>query len=265
MMRFLAVDDEPRALRDICETLGEAVANCELASFTSPAKALEYGESNPIDVAFLDIEMGRISGLALAKKLKDLNPDIHIIFVTSYEKYAVDAFRIHATGYLMKPVRAEDIQRELTFIYGSNPTETCSKIRVQTFGGFDVFVDGKPLIFKRAKAKELLAYLIDRRGNSVTTGEACAILWEDAVDDKGQKSYFRTVVTDLRATLRSVEIEDILIKGFNHIAVDANRLDCDYYRFLEGDPQAVNSYRRDYLPSYSWAEFSLGVLESCLH
>ncbi len=258
-MRFLAVDDEPRALKDICEALKEAVSDCELASFSSPAKALEYGETNPLDVAFLDIEMGRVNGLVLAKKLKDIQPDIHIIFVTSYEKYAVDAFRIHATGYLMKPVRAADIQRELTFLYGEQG-ET-KKLHVQTFGGFDVFSDGKPLLFKRAKAKELLAYLIDRRGNSVTTGEACAVLWEDAMDDVGQKSYFRTLVTDLRSTLRLAGAEDVLVKGFNRLAIDPARLDCDSYRFQEGDPQAINSYRRDYLPNYSWAEFTIGVFE----
>lgn len=262
MMRFLAVDDEPRALRDICETLGEAVANCELASFTSPAKALEYGESNPIDVAFLDIEMGRISGLVLAKKLKDLNPDIHIIFVTSYEKYAVDAFRIHATGYLMKPVRAEDIQRELTFIYGSNPTEQCSKIRVQTFGGFDIYVNDEALSFKRSKAKELLAYLVDRRGLSITTREACDILFEDGTYDTSRKNYFQTIIAELQSVLKNAGAEHILLKKRNSFAVDTKAFECDSYRFMEGDPIAVNNYRRDYMTCYSWAVFTMGIMES---
>ena len=169
-MTYIAVDDEPFALEDIADALREAVPEVALHSFTSPGRALEYAESAPVDVAFLDIELGSMSGLVLAKKLKDLCPEIHIIFVTSHEQYAVKAFQLHATGYLMKPATAEDIRRELTFLYGES--ETRRRICVQTFGGFEVYVDGTALSFGRAKAKELLAYLVDRRGAGVTTREA---------------------------------------------------------------------------------------------
>ena len=70
------------------------------------------------------------------------------------------------------------------------------------FGGFEVYVDGTALSFGRAKAKELLAYFVDRRGAGVTTREACAVLWEDAPYDTARKNYFQTVVADLRASLR---------------------------------------------------------------
>ncbi|MDD3252148.1 MAG: response regulator [Lachnospiraceae bacterium] len=261
-MNYIIVDDEPFALEDLEEALCAAAPDAVLHGFTSPKKALEYAEKSPVDAAFLDIELGSTSGLVLAKQLKDIQPDIHIIFVTSHEQYALKAFQLHATGYLMKPATQEDIRRELTFLYGEQG-ET-RRLRVQTFGGFDVFSDGKPLLFKRAKAKELLAYLIDRRGSSVTTGEACAVLWEGAADDAGQKSYFRTLVTDLRSTLRLAGAEDVLVKGFNRLAIDPTRLDCDSYRFQEGDPQAINRYRRDYLPNYSWAEFTMGMFEARL-
>ena len=258
-MNYIAVDDEPFALEDIEEALREAAPDAGLRCFASPAQALKYAEASPVDVAFLDIELGSVSGLILAKKLKDLQPETHIIFVTSHEQYAVKAFELHATGYLMKPATSEDIRRELTFLYGKR--DETKRLRVQTFGGFDVFADGKPLQFGRSKAKELLAYLIDRRGNSVTTGAACAVLWEDGTGSRSQKSYLRNLVTELRATLAEAGAEDVLVKGFNSLAIDPERLDCDSYRFLAGDPQAVNGYRHDYLPGYSWAEFSVSVLE----
>lgn len=261
-MKFLAVDDEPRALRDICEALKQAVQDCELASYSSPAKALEYGKTNSVDVAFLDIEMGRFSGLVLAKKLKDVNPDIHIIFVTSYEKYAVDAFRLHATGYLMKPARAADIERELTFLYGNALLEQSKKICVKTFGGFDIYVDNQALRFKRSKAKELLAYLVDRRGLSITTREACDILFEDGNYDIARKNYFQTIVSELQSVLKNAGAEHILVKKRNSFSVDTTVFECDSYRFLEGDPIAVNNYRRDYMICYSWAEFTMGITES---
>lgn len=258
-MNYIAVDDEPFALEDLEEAVAEAAPGCSLCCFTDPGKALEQAKAAPVDAAFLDIELGSVNGLVLAKQLKDLRPDAHIIFVTSHEQYAVQAFRIHATGYLMKPVTAQAIRRELTFLYGEAPAR--KTVRVQTFGGFEVFVDGRPLQFKRAKAKELLAYLIDRRGGSVTVRDICAVLWEEGARGSAQQSYLRTLVTDLRATLRSAGAEDILVKGWGRLSIDPERLDCDSYRFLLGDPKAVNSYRHDYLPGYSWAEFSISVLE----
>lgn len=258
-MILLAVDDEPLALADLEEALREAAPGSEIHPFAAPSRALDYIHAHPVDAAFLDIELGSMNGLVLAKQLKDLRPETHIIFVTSHEQYAVGAFQLRATGYLMKPVTAADIRRELTFLYGEPVRER--RIRVQTFGGFEVYVDGSPLTFGRAKAKELLAYLVDRRGTGVTTREACAVLWEDAPYDTARKNYFQTVVADLRASLRDAQAEDILHRSRNSLAVVPELLDCDSYRFLEGDPAAINSYRRDYLPGYSWAEFSIASLE----
>ena len=179
--------------------------------------------------------------------------------MTGYDKYAVSAFALHASGYLLKPVDTDELKRELTFLYGDIPAPHA--IRVQTFGGFEVWVNGAPLAFSRAKAKELFACLIDRRGAGLTTREACSLLWEDGVYNIARKNYFQTIVHDLRSTLRQAGIEHILVKSHNSISVRADEIDCDSYRFLDGEPQAVNSYRHNYLPSYSWAEFSVGKME----
>ncbi|MDO5574641.1 MAG: response regulator [bacterium] len=254
-MNYIAVDDESFALRDLEEALHTAAQNCTLTCFTTAGKALDFARNVQIDVAFLDIELGSTNGLVLARQLKDLQPEIHIIFVTSYEQYAVKAFELHATGYLMKPVTTADIRRELTFLYSEQ--KHSQKIRVRTFGGFDIFADGRPITFRRAKSKELLAYLIDRRGVSVSTADACSVLWGDAGGEEAKKTYYRTVVKGLREALQEAGIEDILFRSWNSLAIVPDRLDCDSYRFLEGDPIAVNSYRHDYLVDYEWSEFDM--------
>ena len=259
-MKFLAIDDEPMALEDLGEALRESMPNCELALFSMPSLALEHARTHDMDVAFIDIELGSTSGLLVAKELKDIRPDMNIIFVTSHSHYAVDAFKLHATGYLLKPATVSDIRRELTFLYGKTEKPE-KKIRVQTFGGFDVFVDGKRLSFGRSKAKELLAYLIDHRGVSVTNNDICTALWEDSKNSLTTKSYLRTLVTSLRNTLKAAGIEHVLLKQFNSMAIDPTQIDCDVYRFLDGDPHAINGYRHDYLIRYSWSEFSVGKLE----
>ena len=205
-----------------------------------------------MDVAFLDIQTGGMNGLQLAVELKKMKPDIHIIFVTGYPQYAVEAFFIHATGYLLKPVTEEAVDRELTFIY--RDVRQKRRIEIKTFGGFDLYVDGQLVRFGRAKSKELLAYLVDRRGLSVTTGEAYAVLFEDAQDTLSGKSYFRTILHEMINSLKKAGADEILLKGYNSYAVIPEKFDCDYYRFLQGDPIAVNAFQNDYMLSYSWAE-----------
>lgn len=263
-MNYIAVDDELFALEDLAEALHEADPGSRLVQFAKPSIALQYVRSNQVDVAFLDIELGSINGLVLAKNIKDIQPEIHIIFVTSHQQYAVDAFQIHATGYLMKPVTAQDITRELTFLYGSLAAADDRKVRVQTFGGFAVYVNEKRLKFKRSKSMELFAYLVDRYGAPVTTREACAVIWEDKPYDTAQKNYFQSLLLDLRTTLREQGVEDILVRRHNSLSIAPERLNCDSYRFLNGDPWAINHYRHDYLPGYSWAEFRLAEMENLI-
>lgn len=258
-MKLLAVDDEALVLRDLERALKRIRPSCEIQGFTSAKQALSCAEEERFDVAFLDVELGYTNGIILAKQLKELQPKLHVIFVTSYENYAVDAFAIHATGYLLKPVDEEQLEKELTFLYGDRDKKRCV---ITTFGGFDITVDGKPLLFKRAKSKELLAYLVDRKGCSVTAKEACAILWEDTPYDRAQNNYLQTIVVELKRTLMQAGVENILQKSRNNLSVNTENFDCDYYRFIQGDTTAINQYRGDYLACYSWAEFTIGAIEN---
>ena len=259
-MKYLLIDDEELALWDLKEVLEEVDADCDLSCYTSPSRGLKDARINAYDIAFLDIEMGAADGITFACQLKELQPRLHIIFVTSHEKYAVDAFAIHATGYLLKPVAKEDVERELTFLYWERQRN--SHIQVKTFGGFDVIVDGRPLAFRRAKSKEFLAYLVDRRGSSVTLREAADILFEDGIYDGNRRRYMLTIYASLKRTLEEAGAGQMLMKQFNCYAVKPDTFECDGYRFLDGDPIAINNYRKDYMLPYSWAEFSLGTVES---
>lgn len=264
MMTYILVDDEPLALRDLHEVLKRVKPKCELACFTTVRGAIDYAKEHEIHVAFLDIEMGSVNGITLAKVLKELWPEMSVIFVTSHVQYAVEAFQIHATGYLLKPVDENDLRRELTFLYPEQLEEKKRKISVKTFGGFDVFVNGETLTFRRAKSKELLALLVDKRGNSITAREGCAVLWEDKPYGAAQKSYYQTIVAELRQALKMAGIENLLIKKRNCLSVRAELLECDSYRFMEGDARAINEYRHDYISCYSWAEFRMGEMEKGL-
>ena len=133
------------------------------------------------DVAFLDIEMPGMTGLELALQMKKTCPNLNIIFVTGYSSYALEAIEMHSSGYIMKPATKDKIKTELDNL--RSPIEpTIEKkernIQVHCFGNFEILLDGKPVPFHRSKAKELLAYLVDRKGAGIERAELAAALWE---------------------------------------------------------------------------------------
>ena len=259
-MRCLVVDDMKVVLEEECSLLKEAMPDCQICSCMNVIEALQHAEKELFHVAFLDIDLGdNVDGIMLAKQLKDIQPHIHIIFVTAFKEYAVDAFSIHATGYLLKPLQKEQLMRELTFIYDKE-SDSKKRVRVQTFGNFEVWVDEKPLSFGRHKAKELFAYLVERKGAGVTTREACAILFEDGIYNHSRKSYFQSIVADMRNTFKKAGAEDVIWKSYNSLAVNTDKIDCDYYRFLNGEAKIINQYSGEFMMNYSWAEFMIPVL-----
>jgi len=133
------------------------------------------------------------------------------------------------------------------------------RVRIQTFGHFEVFVDGRPLHFEREKAKELMAYLIDRHGASVTTRQIAAVLWEDAEYDVDLKNRVTRIISSLRKTLNEAGVGALLIKEWNHLAIDTSQFVCDAYDFEQGDPRAVGLFRGEYMTNYSWAEVTTGT------
>lgn len=133
-------------------------------------------------------------------------------------------------------------------------------LQVQTFGNFEIFYRGMPVPFRRAKSKELLAYLIDRRGTTVTTAEACAILWEDKEYNFSLQRQFQTVVSELIKSLKVYKAEQLISRRRNCLSVDVSCLDCDYYKLINGDPAVAGQYNGEYMSNYSWAEDTAGFL-----
>lgn len=205
--------------------------------------------------------MPNLDGLALAVELKKLVPDARIVFVTGYDEYAVEAYRMHASGYVMKPVDAQRIREELDHAFAYKP-DGSGKLIVRCFGSFETFWKGNPLVFSRRRTRELFAYLIDRRGGSVDAEEIIATLYEDACMEslKASKQNLRNLVNDLKSTLHAIGMDDVLIRKGSTLAIRPERLDCDYYRMLEGDMTAVNAFRGEYMEQYSWAEITKASL-----
>lgn len=262
-MLIFALDDEPKMLRLLHNAIAEAEPSAEIMDFSYDEdlfEAIKKDGKRP-DAVFLDIEMPGRTGLEVAVKIKEMVPEAGIIFVTGYSHYAVYAFRMHANGYILKPADPQKIRAELDHLaeQGVGPVIQ-DKLQVRCFGWFDVFWKGEPLIFRRNLEKELLAYLIDRNGAACTAEEVITALWEDEVDIRAAKNRLRTILSDLRKTLRSIGMEDVLIRERRQLAIRRDMVDCDYFKMLDGDVNSLNSFNGEYMKQYSWAELTAAEL-----
>ena len=255
-MIAIAVDDEALMLGALVEAIEASPDILEVNAFSDCEKALDFAKENVIDIAFLDINMRGMGGLALAEKIRVASPDCKIVFCTGYEEYAISAFKLHASGYLMKPISAEDVQSEIDNIIGIRYKE--KPITVKCFGNFEVYVKNQKLMFKRLKTKELFAFLVDRNGAGMTAKQICAVLFPDDTDDNKNAAYLRQLVLDLKNTLKSVGAEGVLRHETPCYRIDTNLIRCDYISYLEtGKPK----FHGEYMTQYSWAEETCAMLQ----
>lgn len=258
-MKILAVDDEPIALEGLVSSVKEAAPDAEVSGFGNVSDALFFAMMSRPEIAFLDINLRADSGIDLAKRLKEIVPDINIIFTTGHRQYMEDAFRMHASGYVVKPVTVDKIRAELSNLRAPVAKAPERRIKVQTFGEFEVFVDGSPMQFGYLKTKEILAFLVESRGSMCTNGRLIDVLWDDD-DASSHRSYFGNLLSDLSKTLKEYDCEDILIRRRGQMGIDTTKIECDYYNWLEGDPNARAAFKGEYMSQYSWGEYTLASL-----
>ena len=253
-MIIYAIDDEIIALSGLVDSIREAASHAEIYSFRFPEDALCEMSKNPCDIAFVDVEMSDINGISLSEKFKEINPEVNIIFATGYKEYYSDAFALHASGYIVKPVTPEKIKKELDNL--RYPVKAVGKkLRVHCFGNFEVYADGIPIAFKYSKAKEMLAYMIDRKGTMVTVGEFIAVLFEG---EHGHERYFKSIRYDLLNSLEKAGCLSAVAQQWGKLGIITTEVDCDYYDYLEGKNK--ENYKGEYMTQYSWAENTNGLL-----
>lgn len=276
-MIILCCDDEKIILDSLVFKCKSIDFVTEVYGFTSGIKLLAFLNENQnlkVDVAILDIDMPDISGLNLANEIKQTSAETEIIFQTGFSEFAVEAFKVRASGYLLKPISKDDLLEELVFIKDkksgnsalAGKTEVKSSeqkgIYARTFGNFDLLVNGKPVEFAWKKSKEALAYLIDREGSIVDRKELAGILFDDSEYTRSKQTYLSKIIGALQRNLKEVGAADIFIKGNNSYSINVNALTCDAWDFLNGINQ--EKYHGEYMLQYSWAELSVSKFEKKL-
>jgi len=263
MLRVAVLDDENHALERF-----ERVANgfkeitlCKL--FGDADDLLAYLEDNSVDAVFLDIEMPGKSGIQLAEELSMILPDVTVIFVTAFGQYAVEAFELSVFDYIVKPISEERLKKTLDRILRSRNSMNSGKekrIYIQCFQRFECKVDGKVLQLNHLmKAKELLAFLVSRKGAPASWQQITEALWPKADYEKAHNNFYITTYR-LRKWLAENGLTHLFECKRNGYRILPAEFSCDFYE-LEEAWKSANTvmikqlYQGDFLEEdgYEWA------------
>lgn len=277
MIKAIILDDEQPSVDKLAKLLNESGMVEVNGKFTEPLAALDFLQNNKIDAAFLDIEMPDMDGIEFSNRLMDLQGRIAVVFVTAYNQYAVEAFRLNALDYLMKPVTAERLQETLERIVEEKEIRMYpDKFQIQCFGKFRVTNGSCEVKFRTEKAEELLAVLIDQRGNFINRNEIIDCLWEEYDGDRAL-IHFNTTLHYIKKALLQQEVAVPIEHERGSYRFDISKLACDYCRFQAltsrtGPVNPINIleyeevaglYSGDYLAGkeFAWAERNRQMLK----
>ncbi len=261
-MYILAVDDSRPAQDDLIRAIREVAPDAQITPCRGASDALAGARLQTPDVALVPAGLCTADGAPLAEALAEAYPRLNLIIVADSGDYALRAFALHASGYLVRPVAPEDLRRELRCLrYPVTASQSASRsgLTARAFGDFEVYADGVPLHFTYSKTKETLAFLIDRNGALCTMRQIAAILWEDAAGSHA--SYLNNIRADLLGTLSACGCADVLVLRRGAMGVIPEKIRCDYYDYLNADDssagrRATQAYRGEYMSQYTWAELT---------
>lgn len=120
-------------LRKIIDALLQKKGDsCEIESFASGEELLERYRKQPFDAIFLDIMMGEMNGMEVGRQIRSLDNEVEIIFCTSTKEFAIEAYEIHAMGYLLKPYETEQIEKVLEYFLKKHPLKKKNFLEVKS-------------------------------------------------------------------------------------------------------------------------------------
>lgn len=250
-LRAIYVDDEKLAI-NLFRRITQNINDVTFEVFDKPEDAVFYAETNRIDIAFLDIEMPSIGGIELAKKIKKLDHNISLVFVTAYGEYALDAFGVDAIGYLLKPYQKRDVvkfiekKKHIIPIYDK-------KVYVQTMPNFHIFVNETELHLGKTKYAEMLAAIV-ASGGSISSSDLSFMLWEDSSLTEKTMNAFRVAFSRLKSILEENGIGYILHSDKTIRYIDKNAVSCDFFDLLDGNEKLNHRYKGLLLEEYPWSD-----------
>ena len=249
-MTIVLVDEDKELREGRTALLRRCEPAAEITAYATAAEALEHVRRNPTDVVFIEAEPRSFSGFLLARQMKAIQPKLNVIFLAENADHTAEAMEMHASGYLIRPFSDERVRDELNDL--RYPVEKQERgLYIRAFGSFEVFYDGEPVWFRYRKSKELLAYLVDRKGAIVSRDELITVLWGGETD---RSNYYKQITKDLKDMLDRYGLGYLLIRRRGYLGLLFDQVACDYRSWLAGTPTGLSAYHGEYMRQYDWAE-----------
>lgn len=247
-MNAIVLDDEKESLLTFVSHAID-VPNLSLNVFSSRYEdALNYARSHKVDAAFLDIVMPEMDGVSFAKSLIEIAPCVKIVFITGYaqdEEEIRKAIGKNFFAFCYKPYEEAAFHE----VVARMMSEERTSIVFKTFPRFDMHVNGILVDFERAKAKELLALLVDHCGGEVTIEEAATKLWVDKDYELSARLY-RDASSRLKMKLKEYGVPYLVEFARGRASLHCEYASCDYWDYLDGN---VSLFKGEYMRPYEWA------------
>ena len=257
-MKAILVDDEPYMIRSFVRNSADISELEIVGSFTEPKEAVSYAENNKFDLAVLDIKMPGMDGIELAKRLRGLNPEVLIVFITAYDNFVRDSNTIGGDDYIVKPYKKETIERmvkKMRLLGRRNEKD----IYIQMFGRFNVLKNGIPIKLQ-GKAKEILALIACRRGKEISNEELFTTIWEGReYSNDSMKMYFNALKR-LKDHLSEYGIENLILSTARGQMLNMDVCSGDYFEWMNNTSDKKKSFNGEFLSEYSWGEYLLAEL-----
>ena len=254
-MRAIIVDDEPLMIRKF-NRLTEDIEDLEVVGcFEDALEALDYVKKNPIEAAFLDVEMPEKSGIEIAREMRKIQKNLLIVFVTAFDEYIRDSNEMGGDYYVVKPYTKEVLEimmQKLRLLAKRQDKD----IYIQMFGRFMVKKNGTPVALS-GKAKEILALVATKRGKEISNEEIYYTLWEGRPYSNANMSVYYNALRRLKNALKKEGIEDLLVSTVRGQTVNTELFDCDYYAWKDKEASSQKLFEGEFLTEYSWGEYIL--------
>ncbi|MGV2963053.1 response regulator [Paenibacillus sp. AGC30] len=285
-MNIIIVDDEKMAI-DVLSIMIKRLTQFQVTikgAFTNAVDALRFLEKEAIELVFLDIEMIDMHGMQIARQLLQKYPSLQIIFVTAHAQFAVDAFEVEATDYLLKPVHEKRLITALTKAKKKSQLQVKAPrnnkknlLYAHTLGSFYLLDTQQEVVkWRTRKVRELFLFLLFNQKGPMSNAIISEELWIN-LDFEKASSNLHTSIYQLRKLLKEKGIQDPIQLVNNHYQLNVE-IESDYEelnQLLEREKhdeksiqQLMNCYEGDYLveEEYLWAiQIRLRLKQGVLH
>ncbi|RAU97897.1 response regulator [Paenibacillus sp. YN15] len=245
MFRVVIVEDEKPILELMKVVVGRSPHCRIIGAFSNPLEALEKLPELQPDIAFLDVEMPKLSGLELAQRLNECCEGTRIVFTTAYKEYALEAFRVFAFDYILKPVMAGAIDRITTRLLKETgpagsaamlPPEPVRKAAIHCFGSFEVRdARGDLVRWPTRKTEELFAYLLCWPNQDISKWKLVDLLWPEMDEERAVHNLHNTVYR-LKKLIKEQDIGMDVMKTGDGYLLKTLDTDYDLLEFLQSMP-----------------------------